>query len=103
MLSTIDKDLICVDNVWKLIPKWYPNWYEIEDIGFIWHNEWSDSYIEYNRKQINSHIIEDVMWNRFCKEKFIGEDLYIEYGKYMYEHKEDIYELLDEYLKGEQT
>lgn len=79
------------------------NWYGIKGIKFIYYNTWEDPYIEYKGKRINSHIVEDTMWDRMYEENSNREDPYKDFEKYMYEHKEDVYELLDEYLEGEQV
>lgn len=62
MLSTLKEDLRVVNGVGTIVPKEYPNWYGIEDIGFIWHNTQADAEIEYDGYVINSCIVEDTMW-----------------------------------------
>jgi len=100
MVSTIEKNLVFEDGVAKMVWKEYPNWYGIEGIGFIWHGSWSDPEIEYKGKRINSHIVEDTMWERFreeCDEEGKNADDCIDYfdNHYMKEHAEDIYELIE--------
>ena len=59
-----------------------PNWYGIEDVGFIWHGSWSDPEIEYKGKRLNATIVEDTMWERFreeCEEQGKNADDYIDY------------------------
>ena len=99
MTSTIERDFILNENGVASFPmKEYPNWYGIEDIGFIWHGSWSDPELEYNGHIINSYIIEDSMWEKFredCKEQGKNADACIdEFDTYMKEHAEDVYELL---------
>lgn len=45
--------------------KW---WYGIKDISFVFMGAWSDSYICYKNYAINSHLIEDAMWNHYNEE-----------------------------------
>ena len=40
-------------------------WYGIEEIGFIWHNEWADPEIEYKGRRCSCFIVEDTMWERW--------------------------------------
>lgn len=49
-------------NVLKANDKPLPNWYGIEGIKFIWHNEWADPEIEYKGRRCSCYIIEDTMW-----------------------------------------
>ena len=60
MISTIEKDFTVVDGAIVLGWKEYPNWYGIEDIGFISRGSWSDPEIEYNGKRLNSTIVETI-------------------------------------------
>lgn len=98
MFSTITKELKVMDGVYIFSPKEYPNWYGIEDIGFIWRGEWADPEIEYKGKVLDSIIIENTMWERYnieCKEKGIecNEDYFDNH--YMKEHSDEIYELIE--------
>ena len=99
MVSTIEKDLKLIDGNAVLVLKEYPNWYGIEDIGFIWHGSWSDPELEYKGKVVNSYIIEDSMWERFredCEEQGKNADVCIdEFDTYMKENAYDVYELLE--------
>lgn len=61
MLSTIEKDLRVINGVATIVPREYPNWYGIEDIGFIWHGTQADPEIEYDGHVINAYIVEDTM------------------------------------------
>ena len=97
MISTIERDFKVVNDVATFPMKEYPNWYGIEDIGFIWHGEWADPEIEYKGHIINSHIIEDTMWERFkeeCEELGISANAFY-FDTYMGEQAEDVYELLE--------
>lgn len=82
----------------ELVPKEYPDWYGIPDIGFIWHNEWADPELEYKGNLINIHVIEDPMYDLFNEET--GKDTYEEFMKYVYNNKDKIYELLEEHING---
>ena len=103
MISTMETDLLFENGVAKITWKEYPNWYGIEDIGFIWRGEWSDPEIEYKGERINSYIVEDTMWERFrenCEENGIDVDL-DDFSSYMKEHAEDVYELIELAMEGE--
>lgn len=105
MISTMETDLVFENGVAKMVWKEYPNWYGIEDVGFIWHGSWSDPEIEYKGKRINSTIVEDTMWERFreeCEERGENADSCIDYfdNHYMKEHTEDVYELIELAMEG---
>ena len=102
MKSKLATTLISIKGQMILKPKEYPDWYGIPDIGFIWKGTQSDPYLEYNRKQFNSHIVEDTMWERYhmdCKENGImpSED---DFTGYMLSHKDEVYELCNLVIKG---
>lgn len=99
MKSTLTKDVTFENGVAKIIPKEYPNWYGIENIGFIWHNEWSDPEIEYNGRCCSCYVVEDTMWERF-KEEFpnASED---DFEKYMKDNEDEVIELTRLVLFGE--
>lgn len=92
MISTMERDFTIEDGVAKFPMKEYPNWYGIEDIGFISHGCWADPEIEYNGKRINATIVEDTMHERFAEE---GGGHELDFGNYMKDHAEDIYELIE--------
>ena len=97
MLSTIEKDFVMKDGVMVFGQKEYPNWYGIEDIGFIWHGSWSDPEIEYKGNRINSTIVEDTMWERYreeCEERNVKTDEY-EFEEYMRNNADEVYELIE--------
>lgn len=103
MLSTVDKDLKMIDGKMCLVQKEYPNWYGIEEIGFIWHGEWADPYIEYNGKQLNSTIPEGSMWERYkedCEEKGIEANYDEGFSIYMRNNKEMIIEYIELALRA---
>ena len=100
MISTIERDLVNVNGTMAIGWKEFPNWYGIENVGFVWHGEWSDPDIEYKGNRINAYIVEDTMWERFreeCKEEGKNADSCIDYfdNHYMKEHAEDVYELIE--------
>lgn len=105
MLSTIEKDLRPVNGIMKIVSKEYPNWYGIEDIGFIWHGSWSDPEIEYNGNVVNSTIIEDTMWDRWTHDDY-GEYLLEKandedgFAQYMRDNVDDVYELIELTMEG---
>lgn len=99
MLSTIKQDLIAIDGVGTIVPREYPNWYGIEDIGFIWHGTQSDPEIEYDGCVVNACIVEDTMWydwthddeDNFLQEKENDEDGFAEF---MRDNATDVKELI---------
>ena len=99
MVSTIERDLKVENGVVSCPMKEYPDWYGIEDIGFIWYGSWSDPEIEYNGHVINAYIVENTMWERFredCEEQGRDADRCIDdFDVYMREHKDDVYELIE--------
>nr|DAE28802.1 MAG TPA: hypothetical protein [virus sp. ctmTa7] len=96
MISTVDTTLSVINGYACIVPVQYPNWYDIPEIGFINHGEWSDPYIEYKGKQINSHIIEDAMYEEYCEECEPGKDNLDDFAIYMKNHTEYVYNLIDE-------
>ncbi len=99
MISTIERDFKVENGVASFPMKEYPNWYGIENIGFIYHGSWNDPEIEYNGKVINAYIVEDTMWERFkeeCEEQGRDADTYIDdFDTYMIENAYDVYELIE--------
>ena len=98
MTSTIDTDFVVKNGVASFPMKEYPNWYGIEDIGFIWHGEWSDPYIEYKGKQLNSVPIEDSMWSIYCeecKEDGINPDEDEGFSQYMRDNADEVRYLIE--------
>lgn len=78
----------------------YPNWYGIENIKFIWHNEWADPTLVYKGKEFSCSYVEDTMWERYTHDddgnyiKERGDDL-DGFDKYMLENKDEVYELCE--------
>ena len=102
MISTIERDLKVIDGALTLVPKEYPNWYGIKDIGFIWHGAWSDPEIEYKGRVLNSTIVEDTMWERYCEDCELdgttpNDD---EFELYMKTNTYEVYELIELALGG---
>ena len=100
MISTIDRDLVVKNGIASFPMKKYPNWYGIENIGFIWHNSWTDPEIEYKGNKINSTIIEDTMWYEYTHDEY---DNYLPdreldsdgFELFMRENVNKVYELID--------
>ena len=104
MHSTMEKELVHLDNgCFTLKPKKLPNYCGIENVGFIWHGEWSDPELEYNGKRCNIHDVEDSMWNSYTednpepdyrnrKEYAAYEDGFTEYVKV---NADSVYELIE--------
>ena len=40
-------------------------WKYFGEAKFIWNGHWDDPQLEYKGKIINSHVIEDTLWDRF--------------------------------------
>lgn len=99
MKSTIEKDIVFDDNhVAHIVPKEIPNWYGIEGVGFIWHNEWSDPEIEYKGKRFSCYIVEDTMWERYKEDiSSIDEE---EFERYMQDNADEVRELCELVLEG---
>lgn len=97
MFSTLRKTIITKQGKGLIVPVEYPNWYGLPEVGFICHGQWADPELEYKGKEINSHIVEDTMWERYnehCEEndKTTNDD---DFEKYMEENQDYVYELLD--------
>ena len=105
MLSTIEKDMRFDENgVMRIVPKEYPNWCGLQDVGFIFHNEWSDPELEYEGKRINANEIEDSVWStyeEFCEENKsdVSEQGFVEYVK---ENQDEVYELLNNAIEEDE-
>ena len=100
MISTIERGFKIENGIASFPMKEYPDWYGIHNVGFIYHNNWSDPEIEYKGKRINACIVEDTMWERFreeCDEQEKNADDYIDYfdNHYMREHADEVYELIE--------
>lgn len=100
MISTMERDFKVENGVASFPMKELPDWYGIPNIGFIYHNNWSDPEIEYKGKRINTTIIENTMWERFrdeCEEQGKNADDCIDYfdNHYMKEHSDEVYELIE--------
>lgn len=101
MISTVDTTLSVINGHACIVPVQYPNWYDIPGIGFIYYNSWADPYIEYKGKQINSHIVEDTMYERYCEEYNPGKDNSDDFAIYMRNHADDVYELIEYAMESE--
>ena len=98
MISTIERDIVVNNGVASIQMKEFPNWYGIENVGFIYHGDWADPEIEYTGRRINSTIVEDTMWERYreeCEEQGVAMDSNYFEDCYMKENKETVYELIE--------
>lgn len=98
--STIDKTLDFSNGIAKVVPRQYPEWYGIKDIGFISLNEWSDPQIEYKGKQCSCYIVEDSMWERYKEDT--GKEDYNDFAQYMMLNEDVVYELCEMALFGKE-
>lgn len=104
MVSTLEKDMRFENGMMRIVPKEYPNWYGINDIGFIWRGTQSDPLLEYKGKRYNSCLIENTMWELYNEDNPTPKDYnsneYKEYENkfefYMKENDEIVKELLTE-------
>lgn len=87
-------------------------WYGIEGITFIFMGAWSDSYIGYKNYAMNSHNIEDLMWDNYNNEYPAPPYNTSEYKKYesegftryMQDNADTIFGYIDDYIEQtEQT
>ena len=97
MISTMERDFKVVNGVVSFPMKELPNWYGIEDIGFIWNGEWCDPEIEYKGKRINATIVENTMWERYRDDcEMFGTNADVDrFGLYMLKNQEDVCELIE--------
>lgn len=73
-----------------------PYWYGIKPIKFIWRGSWADPEICYNRMVVNSHTVEDAMYERYhehCKEEGL-ESSDDGFAEFMRNNKSEIVELI---------
>ena len=106
MISTIERENSIKGLLFGKMRE-LPNWYGIENIGFVWHGEWSDPEVEYAGERINVNIIEDSMWQRwiydddgnFLKEKACDQD---GFAQFMKENVNEVYELIELAMEGEE-
>lgn len=100
MISTMEYTLAKVDGVVKVVPKEFPNWYGIEEIGFVWHGSWADPKIEYKGKRCSCFVVENTMWERFNEDcPAVDEDKFYEY---MRENKDYVIDLCELALFGKE-
>ena len=73
-----------------------PYWYGIKPIRFIWRGSWADPDICYNRMVVNSHIVEDSMYERYCEDCREGNLEITDDGfaEFMRNNKDEIVELI---------
>ena len=104
MISTVERTLEVNDGVLSTPWKELPNWYGIENIGFIWRGAWSDPEIEYKGRRLNATIVEDTMWERYkeyCDENnWKTDERLSEFIGFMKDNSEDVYELIELALGG---
>ena len=99
MISTLERENSIKGMLFGKM-KELPNWYGFTDIGFVWHNEWSDPEIEYKGKRINANIIKDSMWERWIYNNdgnlIDGRENDVEgFEKFMLDNKDEVYELIE--------
>ena len=74
-----------------------PNYCGIEDVRYISHGEWADAELEYKGKLFNENVVSDVMWERFIEEFPDKDGDYEAFNQYMYDNKDEVYELLEDW------
>ena len=95
MTSTIETVLVWENGRVGLGMKEYPNYCGIEDIGFIYRGMYDDPKLEYNGKIYNVHDASDAMWSDFVEEFPEKDGDYEAFAQYVYEHRDEVYELLE--------
>lgn len=100
MKSTIESTFVFDENgTAKLVPKELPNWYDITNIGFVWHGEWADPEIEYKGKRCSCYIVEDTMWGQFRDDYPDANEN--DFDQYMKDNEDEVIELTRLVLFGE--
>lgn len=93
--SDMENEKYLEEHVASFPMKEYPNYCGIEGIGYIDHGEWADPEIEYKGELFNEYIITDPMYDRFYADFPEKDGDYDEFEKYVYEHRDEVYELLE--------
>lgn len=93
--ETLRKVKEAYENNKKVFNYTRPNYCGIEGIGYIDHGEWADPEIEYKGELFNEYIITDPMYDRFYADFPEKDGDYDEFEKYVYEHRDEVYELLE--------
>ncbi len=73
-----------------------PYWYGIKPIRFIWRGSWADPDICYNRMVVNSHVVKDSMYERYCEDckESSSEATDDGFAEFMRNNKNEIVELI---------
>lgn len=100
MISTILNELVIENGVTCIMRKELPNWYGIQDVGFIWHGEWAAPEVEYNGKTVNAIEVGESLWNDFYEE-FGRSPTDEEFDEYMIEHQDMVKFLIEEIFARE--
>ena len=100
MTSTITRDFVVKNGIASFPMKEYPNYCVIEDIGYISHGEWADAELEYKGRLFNENVVSDVMWERFIEEFPDKDGDYEVFNQYIYDNKDEVYELLEDWSDG---
>lgn len=74
-----------------------PNYCGIEDIRYISHGEQADAELEYKGKLFNENAVSGAMWERFIEEFPDKDGDYETFSQYMYDNKDEVYELLEDW------
>ena len=99
MISTLERENSIEGMLFGKM-KELPDLYGISDVGFVWHNEWSDPEIEYKGKRINANIIKDSMWEHWIHDDYgnliEGKESDVEgFEKFMLDNTDEVYELIE--------
>ena len=106
MISTLERENSIEGMLFGKM-KELPDWYGISNVGFVWHNEWSDPEIEYKGKRINANIIEDSMWQRWIyddnRNLIDGRENDDDgFTQFMLDNKDEVYELIELAMESEE-
>ena len=100
MTSTILKELVVENGVACIKHKELPNWYGIQDVGFIWHGEWAPPEVEYNGKTANAIEVGESLWEDFYEE-FGRDPTDEEFDEYIIKHQDSVKFLIEEVFARE--
>ena len=81
------------------------NYYGLEGIKFMYHNDWSDPTLIYKGREFNVHLIEDAMYEMFKDDnpeitKLSQSDSEECFAQYMIDNSDYVYELADNVIES---
>lgn len=99
MTSTIYTEIKLCEGAYgiRVVPKEFPNYCGIEDIGFIWHGEWSDPELEYDGNIYNIYDFEDeakALFDEQQKDYLVKDNTEDGFYNWLSNNKNNAYEVL---------